>query len=201
MLGQFVVALGVSDILDQEHHVKPGEDGSLKIHLIRSVREIIVGPESWISRSKHTAASVQHGCHASFGNGDGLLLHGLMDSNTVFLVHLVKLVNANQAIVGQNHCSAFQCKAPTILDNGSSETRSAAALAASVHCNRSHLVRKLQELTLCSSRVAEQKHVDVTSQTIAAGQLFSRPSEKQASYGSFDLIDRVLLACTNCRCD
>ena len=39
---------------------------------------------------------------AGLGDGDGLLLHGLVDGNLVFDVHLVKLIDAADAIVRQH---------------------------------------------------------------------------------------------------
>ena len=39
---------------------------------------------------------------ASLGNGDGLLLHGLVDGHLVLHVHLVEFVDAADAVVGQH---------------------------------------------------------------------------------------------------
>ena len=38
----------------------------------------------------------------SFGDGDGLLFHSLMNGHLIFGVHLVKLVNAANAIIRQH---------------------------------------------------------------------------------------------------
>lgn len=36
--------------------------------------------------------------NAGLGNGDGLLLHSLVDGHLILLVHLVKLINAADAL-------------------------------------------------------------------------------------------------------
>ncbi len=50
----------------------------------------------------------------SFGNGDGLLLHGLMDSHLILLIHLVKLINAADAIVCQHQGPSLNAEFPTV---------------------------------------------------------------------------------------
>jgi hypothetical protein len=39
---------------------------------------------------------------ASFGNGDGLLFHGLVNGYLIFDFHLVELVDATDSMVGQH---------------------------------------------------------------------------------------------------
>ncbi|KAH3703434.1 hypothetical protein DPMN_078470 [Dreissena polymorpha] len=60
----------------------------------------------------------------SLGDGDGLLFHGLMDSHLVLGVHLVKLINAADAIVSQHEGASLDHKLMglLILHNGSSQT-------------------------------------------------------------------------------
>jgi hypothetical protein len=41
-------------------------------------------------------------CSTDLCNGDGLLLHGLVDGDSVVFPHLVELVDANHAAVGQH---------------------------------------------------------------------------------------------------
>ena len=45
--------------------------------------------------------------NARFGNGDGLLLHGLVNGHLVLGVHLVKLIDAANAIVCQHESTCF----------------------------------------------------------------------------------------------
>ena len=47
---------------------------------------------------------------AGLGDGDGLLLHGLVDGHLVLHVHLVELVDAAHAAVGQHQCARLDAK-------------------------------------------------------------------------------------------
>ena len=47
---------------------------------------------------------------ACFGNRDGLLLHGFMDCHLVLCIHLVKLINAANAVVCQHQCTSLYAK-------------------------------------------------------------------------------------------
>ena len=49
---------------------------------------------------------------ADLGNGDGLLLHDLVDGRAVCVHHLVKLINAADAAVGQDQRSSLQHHLP-----------------------------------------------------------------------------------------
>lgn len=51
---------------------------------------------------------------ASLGDGDGLLLHGLMDGHLVLLVHLVKLVDAADAVVRQHERACLDAEFATV---------------------------------------------------------------------------------------
>ena len=46
---------------------------------------------------------VERGGDAGLGNGDGLLLHGLVDRHPVVLTHLVKLINAHHTTISEDH--------------------------------------------------------------------------------------------------
>lgn len=45
---------------------------------------------------------MKRGDNASFRDGDGLLLHRLVDGSSVLVVHLVELVDQANAAVGQH---------------------------------------------------------------------------------------------------
>jgi hypothetical protein len=53
--------------------------------------------------------------HASLSNGDCLLLHNLMDCDSIDLVHLVELINTDDSPVRQHHCASLQCLLSRVL--------------------------------------------------------------------------------------
>eukprot|EP00406_Dinophysis_acuminata_P075906 CAMPEP_0179246324 /NCGR_PEP_ID=MMETSP0797-20121207/19037_1 /TAXON_ID=47934 /ORGANISM="Dinophysis acuminata, Strain DAEP01" /LENGTH=331 /DNA_ID=CAMNT_0020953913 /DNA_START=43 /DNA_END=1036 /DNA_ORIENTATION=- len=79
VLREVVVAVGVTDILDEEQHVETREDGGLEVHLVGRVREVVVGAEPRVGRGEHAAPRVQHRGDPRLRDGDRLLLHGLVD--------------------------------------------------------------------------------------------------------------------------
>ena len=56
-----------------------------------------------VGGSQHGGPGLEHGGDAGLGDGDGLLLHGLVDGYAVLRPHLVKLINADHAIVCEHH--------------------------------------------------------------------------------------------------
>ena len=44
---------------------------------------------------------------ASLGNGNGLLLHGFVNSNLILHIHLVELVNTANTVVSEHECTSF----------------------------------------------------------------------------------------------
>ena len=45
--------------------------------------------------------------NSSFSNGDGLLLHSLVNRHLIFHVHLVELINAANAVICQHQRARF----------------------------------------------------------------------------------------------
>mmetsp|Transcript_136869 Transcript_136869/g.425189 ORF Transcript_136869/g.425189 Transcript_136869/m.425189 type:complete len:321 (-) Transcript_136869:1394-2356(-) len=108
VLGEVVVAVRIAHVADEEHHVEARQDGRLEVHLVRGVREVVVGAEARVGSRQHGAAGVQHRGDARLCNGDGLLLHGLVDRHPILDVHLVKLVDAHDARISEHHGAALQ---------------------------------------------------------------------------------------------
>lgn len=57
---------------------------------------------------QHGAAGVEPGVDASLGDSDPALLHHFMDGRAVHVRHLVELVDAHHAAVGQHHGTRLQ---------------------------------------------------------------------------------------------
>ena len=102
----------------------------------------------------------------SFGNRDGLLLHGLVDGDLVFDVHLVEFVDAADAMVCKHQGSCFDAELSCfgVSPDIGSQSSSATSSAATVDCSRKELTDVLEELTFCSSRISNYANIDVASQ-------------------------------------
>merc|ERR1719499_2572044 len=120
-----------------------------------------------------------------------------MDGHTVVDVHLIKLIDANNAAIGKNHRTTFKSKSFLVSDDGGCQPCCARAFAACVHGNWGCFFSELQELTLSGARISQEEHVDVSSHARAIGKILARTSEQQASQRSLHILDDVLLAGTN----
>jgi len=58
-------------------------------------------------RQAHTRGSNRSYLNASLGNTNGLLLHSLVNRGLIVLVHLVKLVDAADTVVGQHQSTGL----------------------------------------------------------------------------------------------
>lgn len=65
------------------------------------------------------------------GNGEGLLLHDLVQHRASVVTHLVELVDAADAVVAQDQCSSLQHQLPGlwVLHHVGGETHSARAFS------------------------------------------------------------------------
>ena len=114
-----------------EDHVEAREDGRLEVDVLTRRLEVVVPTEDRIGGGKHRGAGIEDGGDAGLGDGDGLLLHGLVDRDPILVAHLVELVDAHDPTVGQHHRPALEvelaCRVVP-LDRGR-QTRRGRALA------------------------------------------------------------------------
>uniref|UniRef100_A0A0A9CR90 Uncharacterized protein n=1 Tax=Arundo donax TaxID=35708 RepID=A0A0A9CR90_ARUDO len=48
-------------------------------------------------------------------NGHSLLFHNFMDSNSVLIIHLIKLINADYTTISKNHGTSLKPSFPSLL--------------------------------------------------------------------------------------
>lgn len=65
-------------------------------------------PVDGVGGRQHGAAGVEAGVDSRLGDGDAALLHHLVDGRAVHVGHLVELVDAHHAAVGQHHGPRLQ---------------------------------------------------------------------------------------------
>ncbi len=112
VFGHLLVVFLVSDIANHEDAVKTGENSRLEINLIRDLPEVIVFPKQRISSRQHRSPRVQYRCNPCLSNGNRLLLHGLVYSNSVLGSHLVELIYADDTTISKDKCTSFQLELP-----------------------------------------------------------------------------------------
>ena len=86
-----------------EEQIEPREQRVREADVLLDAALAIVLAVDRVGRRQDGAAGVEAGVNSSLGDGNGLLLHGLVDGHPVILAHLVELVDAYQSAVGQDH--------------------------------------------------------------------------------------------------
>lgn len=102
------VIVSVGPVLDQPEEVKSGKQCRRKLYILFQAAARVVASIGRVGGSQDGAAGIERCENACLGNGDGLLLHDLVDGRAVGLRHLVKLVNAAHSLVGQHQGPALQ---------------------------------------------------------------------------------------------
>jgi hypothetical protein len=62
----------------------------------------------WVRSSNDGATSVERGVDTGLGDRDGLLLHDLVNGDSIDVGHLVELVDADDTSIGEDHRSSFE---------------------------------------------------------------------------------------------
>jgi len=93
-----VIRLGLL-VQDEVDQVEPGEECGWKLDVLDDGKFGVILRVDRIRGSQNRSSSVQGANDASFGDGDSLLLHGLVKDHTSVVVHLVELIDAADATV------------------------------------------------------------------------------------------------------
>lgn len=105
------------------------------------------------------------------GNGEGLLLHDLVQHRTRAVTHLVELVDTANAVIAQHQRSGLQNQLPClwVLHHVGGETNSTGAFSWCVLAAGHQVVDVLQQLGLTGAGVAAEQDVHLCTEVTAAG--------------------------------
>jgi len=161
-------------ILDHRKNVKPGEDRICEVYVVDEVEGGVVVAFDRVCGSNDAAPGLEGSDYASLRDGDGLLLHSLMDGSPVLVIHLIKFINQADPSVCQDQGASLQCPLPShrVLVDASSQPHSTGAFPSGIDAAVEDLLHVLQELRLGSSRVSQEQHVDVPSDPVLSSNIF-----------------------------
>jgi hypothetical protein len=100
--GQPLVRLVVDAVQDQVDQVEARQQGRRQVDVLGHGQVRVVAAADGVGRGQDAGAGVERGDDAGLGDGDGLLLHDLVQDGARGLGHLVELVDAADAAVGQD---------------------------------------------------------------------------------------------------
>lgn len=125
---------------------------------------------------------------ASLGDGDSLLFHGLVDSDTVVLAHLIELIDADQTTIGQHHGTSLQATFASVRvgRDGSSQTDAGRSLTSGRNSEGGNDHGRAEELTLGRRRIADHEDVDITTKMGAVVKILLHTRKKLKSQSLLD---------------
>lgn len=105
------------------------------------------------------------------GDGEGLLLHDLVQHRAGVVTHLVELVDTADAVVAQHQRSSLQHQLPSlwVLHHVGGETHSAGAFSWRVLAAGHQVVDVLQQLRLTGTGVSAEQDVYLCTKVTTAG--------------------------------
>lgn len=110
-----------------------------------------------------------------------MLFHDFVNSCAITVIHLIKLVNATDAIVGKNEGTTFENHfiRYRISHDGSSKTNARGSAARCVDTARCNFGNVFEELGFSDTRVAHEAHVDVTTNPHAVTHFFRDTADEE----------------------
>ena len=145
MSGNFFVKRFKSLVSHNENCIETRKDGRLEVNLLSSMLEIVVSAVKWICSRQYGRTRVQDCRDACLGNRNRLLLHSLVNRDSVLRAHFIELIDADYAAVGEDHSATLQLKLSRriVLNHRRSQTGGRRALTRGVDCDRSHPLDEL----------------------------------------------------------
>ena len=178
--GNSSIAAGVQLIQNHEEQIETRKEGVGKANVLLNAPTAIVLAIDGVGSGQDRAAGIETGVDASLGNGNGLLLHGLVDSDTVVLAHLVELIDADQTTVGQHHGTSLQTTLASvgIGGDGSRQTDAGRSLTGGRNGEGGNDHGRTEELTLGRRRITDHEDVDVTTEMGAVVEILLHTRKK-----------------------
>jgi hypothetical protein len=125
---------------------------------------LIVPTEDGIGSRQNTCPGIERRIDARLGNGYGLLLHSLMNGDLVLSIHLIKLIDTTDPVIGQHQGPCLNAHLPILIPRDRrSQTGSARRLATRVDASGHELLDRFQELGLGCGGVADYQYVQVAT--------------------------------------
>ena len=167
MSSNTLISIIIMIIFNDKNHIKTRKNGCLEIDILTRTLHIVVSTKNGICGSKNTGSRVQNRCDTGLCNRNCLLLHGFVNSDTIFVSHFVKLINTHNTTIGQNHGTTFQIEltGSRVSLNWSCQTSCRGALTGCINSNWRHLLDKLQQLRFSSTRITQHKNIDITTKS------------------------------------
>lgn len=189
VLGELLVGFSIGCVEHEEEDVEAGEQRGRQVDVLDGGDARVVAAVERVGGREDRGARVEGGGDAGFGDGDGLLLHDFVDGRPVAVVHLVELVDAADAVVGEHQGAALEhhLVGHGVAHDRGGEADAAAAASGGVDAARGDFGDVLEELRFGDSRVAHEADVDVAADAHAVAHFFGHATDEKEEQGFFDV--------------
>mmetsp|Transcript_3534 Transcript_3534/g.5879 ORF Transcript_3534/g.5879 Transcript_3534/m.5879 type:complete len:391 (+) Transcript_3534:371-1543(+) len=185
VLRQLLVLVTIHGVQQQEDHVEAGQQRSGQVNVLHRRLVGIVAAVDWVCCSQNGGPAVQGGRDPALGDGHRLLLHDLVDGCPVAFLHLVKLIDAANAVVSQDQGATLQghLSGGVVPVHRGRQAHAGGALARGVDGPRSDGADLLQQLTLGHTRVAHHQGMNVAADLQAILHLLGEGTNEHQQQG------------------
>ncbi len=181
VLGELLVGFSIWGVEHEEEDVEAGEQRGGQVDVLDGGDARVVAAVERVGGREDGGARVEGGGDAGFGDGDGLLLHDFVDGRPVAVVHLVELVDAADAVVGEHQGAALEhhLVGHGVAHHRGGEADAATASSGGVDAARGDFGDVLEELRFGDSRVAHEADVDVAADAHAVAHFFGHAADEE----------------------
>lgn len=174
------------------HHaqdVEAGQNRLRELDVLRQRDRAIVPAADGIRGGDNRAPRMQGRHNPRLGNGNRLLLHGLMNRRAILIVHLVELIDQADAPVRQHERPALKrpLGGQRVAAHAGGQADGAGALARREDGPLRRRLDVLEDLRLGGARVAEQEDVDVAADVVGAVGFFWDAAEEGEGDSGLDV--------------
>lgn len=82
--------------------IEPRHKRRTQSDILFEIFSLIISSHNRVHCSQNRASSIESSLDTSLGNRDSLLLHGLVDGDSVPVHHFVELINATDSVIGHH---------------------------------------------------------------------------------------------------
>ena len=190
MLGNHAVAFLVNVVCNDKEQVETRQQrvwqrnipARFLVHVVLTINGIRSGNDG--------AASIERSVDTCLGDRHRLLLHDFVDRDAVHIRHLVKLVNAHDAAIRQNHSTRLETPLTcfAIGRDGCSQTNTTAATARRGNRQRRRVQHEAQHLTLGGGWITHHEDVDIATNVCAICEVLLLATEEHEQDGALQVV-------------
>lgn len=190
---EFFVAFAGGGVEDEVEDVEAGEEGGGEVDVLHGGDFGVVAAVERVGCGEDGGAGVERGGDAGFGDGDGLLLHDFVDGGSVGVVHLVELVDAADAVVGEDEGAALEDHfvGDGVAHDSGCEPDAGGPTAGGVDSAWGDLADVFEELGFGDTGVTHETDVDVAADLHAVAHFLCGAADEEEEETLFDVVVAV----------